>query len=285
MQWCVGFLLPGVIVAVLAPWSHLAAQSGKVEHVDRRYQVRPGQRLRVDLRIDAAEVEIASSGRARELRVSLAYHERGYDVQLDFDADRSRFELDFDKEDWVDSGDRDHARIRIALPVEVETELDARIKAGEVDLALGGLALVGVDLRTWAGEVTVAFDAPNRVEMDYLKINTRVGETDLVRLGNARFRRAEIDGGIGEMRIDLRGALLPEAETDIDLDIGETWLRLPPDAGVKLRISKFLFLSSIELPRDLHKLGRYYTTRGFDDAATRLYLTVSPGLGELRLDR
>ncbi len=86
---------------------------------------------------------------------------------------------------------------------DVEIDLEARIKAGAIEIDLGGLSLVGLDLITWAGEVQVEFSEPNWTEMDFLKINTKVGETEIVRLGNARFKEAEINGGIGKMRVDF----------------------------------------------------------------------------------
>jgi len=123
------------------------------------------------------------------------------------------------------------------------------------------------------------------LSMSVLKINTKVGETEIIRLGNARFKEAEINGGIGEMRVDFRGKILNEALADVDLDIGEATIYLPDDdVGVKLSVSKFLFLSDVEISRNFRKSGRHYYSRNYDDAKNALTLRVSPGLGELNIN-
>ncbi len=69
------------------------------------------------------------------------------------------------------------------------------------------------------------------------------------------------------------------------MDIGETILYLPDDdVGVKLSVSKFLFLSDVVVPRNLRKSGRYYYSQNYDDAKSALNLRVSPGLGELNIN-
>lgn len=265
---------------------HLLMAKGKeVKRFREKYKIPPSEILQVKIDIDAAEVKISKGNRAYEAWVSIYYTEDEFKVNVDFDEERPRLDIEFDKKGWMDSDKDDlEASFVLELPYEVEIDLEARIKAGEVELDLGGLSLVDFYLKTWAGEVLVEFSEPNKSEMDYLEINTKIGETELVKLGNARFRDAEINGGIGEMTIDFRGDLLPNAHATVDLDIGETNIILPEDTGVKLSVSKFLFLSEINLPYSFKKSGRYYYSKNFDEATNQLILKVSPGLGELRID-
>lgn len=232
----------------------LLAHRGDAKRFKERYRVSSDKTLRVNIEIDAAEVRISKSPRDREARVIMFYDEEEFEAYADFDEGRAKLDIEFDKKGWIDS-DNGHnkAEVIIELPPGVEIDLEAKIKAGEVEIDLGGLRLVGLELTTWAGEVTVEFSEPNKSEIDYLKINTKIGETDILKLGNARFREAEINGGIGEMRIDFHGELLARAAGKIDLDIGETTLFLPEDVGVKLSVSKFLFMSDIDLPHSFRK--------------------------------
>ncbi len=114
-------------------------------------------------------------------------------------------------------------------------------------------------------------------------IEIDAGEVRLQKSPRAREARAT-NGGIGEMRVDFRGALPSQAVAEIDLDIGETTLYLPEEAGITLSVSKLLFLSDVNLPHQFRKSGRYYYSRNYDEASNRLALHVSPGLGELRID-
>ncbi|MFQ5824023.1 MAG: LiaF domain-containing protein [bacterium] len=263
----------------------LIAQGRDVERFRERYKVPSGKVFHVKVDIDAAEVKIFKSLRENEAWITIYYTEDEFKVYVDFDEERSRLDVKFDKRGWMDSDEEDlKANFALELPYGVEIDFETKIKAGEVELDLGGLSIVEFDLKTWAGEVLVEFSEPNKSEMNYLDINTKIGETDLVRLGNARFRDAEINGGIGEMTIDFRGELLPKARASVDLDIGETNIILPQDVGIKLSVSKFLFMSNINLPYRFKKSGRYYYSKNYDDAANQFTLKVSPGLGELQIE-
>jgi len=267
-------------------FSHsLLAQRKDTERFRERYKIPSGKVLHVKVDIDAAEVKIFKSSRDDEAWVTIYYQEGEFRVDVDFDEERPLLDIKFDKKGWLDSDNDDlEANAVIELPTGAEIDLETKIKAGKIDFDLGGLALVNFELTTWAGEVLVDFSEPNKSEMDYLEINTKIGETEVIKLGNARFRDAEINGGIGEMKVDFRGELLHKAYAMVDLDIGETQLVVPEDVGVKLSVSKFLFMSNINLPYRFEKSGRYYYSKNYRKAYNELILKVSPGLGELRID-
>lgn len=266
-------------------FNQVLAQRLDIKRFKQSYEVKSDRVLQVNIEIDAAEAKLRKSPRGQEARLIVSYSEDDFDIYERFDQKRSRLDIEFDKRGWVNKDNDDmEADFRLELPSGVDIDLDAKIKAGQIQIDLGGLSLVGLELTTWAGEVKVEFSEPNRTEMDYLKINTKVGETEIVRLGNARFKEAEINGGIGEMSIDFRGKILSQAVAEVDLDIGETTIYLPDDdVGVKLSVSRFLFLSEVEVPRKLRKSGKYYYSRNYDSAPNVLRIKVSPGLGELTI--
>lgn len=259
------------------------APAQRIERFQKSYGVVPNEVLYVDIDIDAAEVELKKSSEPDKAELSVTYNVDEFELFSDYDKRRSRLDVTFDQRGWGEHDSNKSADVLIELPTAREIDLRARIKAGEIDVDLGGLSLKAFDFTTWAGEIVIDFSEPNKIALEYLRINTKIGETDIVRLGNARFRDAEINGGIGEMRIDFDGVLLPESRADIDLDIGETQISLPGQTGVKLNVSKFLFLSEVQVPYDFRQSGRYYYSRNYDRASQVLDLNVSPGLGELRI--
>ena len=250
-----------------------------------RYRVAPDKTFRIKLNVDAGEIEIVKSPRPYEMRIKASYRKGMYDLDVDFDKDRSKIYIDLDRRKWMESSDRDDSHLTIELPPEVEIDFESRIKAGEVDMDFGGLTLKEIQTTTWAGEVIIDFSEPNFTEMDYLYINTKIGETTITHLGNARFKEAEINGGIGALKIDFTGDLLSRADVEIDLDIGETEILLTEDVAVKLRISKFLFLSNVQISGNLHKRGRYYYSENYESASKKLFLKIRPGLGELMISQ
>lgn len=250
----------------------------------REFEIVPGRNLKIELDVDAATLFIAPNPRTREVSISLYYTEHAFDYDIDFKEPSHRLIVEFSKRDWIRS-EKGHlkAEMRILLPSEATMDFKARIKAGEVDMSLGGLPIRRFINKIWAGEVRIDFEKPNPVEMSWLEVNTKIGETTLRRLGNARFRFAEINSGIGELDVDFSGDLLPEAESQIDLDIGETNIYLPETLGLKIYVQKFLFLSQIDLPFEFEKVGKYYINEDYETAEKKMDLTIKAGIGELNL--
>lgn len=258
-------------------------QSG-TEDLQNTFKVNKTEPVHMRVQVDAGEVRVAKGG-GDEVRVGLRYDKALYDHSFRFNENRNTLEIVVDREKWFKNEDNhEGAKLELELPSEAELHLEFKIKAGEIDMQLGGLKIAEMALETMAGEVNLDFDEPNRMEMSSLDLNTKVGESKFIRLGNARFRDADINGGIGELTIDFGGEMAKDAVARVDLDIGETAIILPREAGTKLSVSKFLFLSHIDLPYELRQDGRYYFTENYDQAERTFQLRVSSGLGECRVE-
>lgn len=271
----------GNLLLILLSTTTALAQRGDFDVYDKTFTLRGDAVHRLRLDVDAGEVTLKPSTAEKDVRIVAEYQRDRVDIETDLDERRHELEFDVDQHEWFEKKEDSHVRLWIYLPPDPRLEIEARIKAGEVDIELGGLSVVAFDLTTYAGEVRVDFSEPNRVEMSDLRINTKIGETTTRRLGNARFRHANIDGGIGELKLDFSGQMLSNAHGEIDLDIGETSLHLPDDLGVKMKVSKFLFLTQFDPPYGFEKSGGYYYNRAFKDFDQGFALVITPGLGEL----
>jgi predicted membrane protein len=262
-----------------------AAGSELVEY-EENYWV-SGNEFRVDLDVDGAEVTVNRHDRGNQCYVKVIYDKQQCDADVRYDEDRDELRIDIDHENLniikgEDGGT--FAKIVLSLPGRPSIDLYADIKAGDIDFELGDLYLRSFELSNLAGDVSIDFNKPNLTEMEILDINVKVGELRLANLGNANFRQAEINGGIGEMTLDFSGDTLKRGMARIDLDIGETSIILPKTLGIKLRISKFLFLSNVNTPSWFKKRGNYYYSENYKDADESLYLTISSGIGELDIE-
>jgi hypothetical protein len=284
------FACPILALAFLSIAPNLSAapqgEDWQDEEFNNKFKARTDRDLRLRLEVDAGEVRVSRGQSEDEVIVHLQYSPKEFRHAFRFNEQENFLEIRFDKDGWFDhKGDKLNAVLEIELPTEPALRADCRIKAGEVNMQLGGLRLVDFAMSVTAGEVNVDFEEPNRTVMEALELNTRIGQSNFRRLGNARFRDADINGGIGEMTIDFNGDMLEEAVARVDLDIGETVVLLPPEAGTKLAVSKFLFLSHIDLPFDMRQEGRYYYTENFGKSGRELQLRISSGIGELRIER
>jgi len=267
-------------------------QSRYYESVTEEFRAGTGRPLEVILDVDAGEIWVEKSFDRRTGSITMKFTRGEFREKIDFDESKNRLRVMLDKKKWhnLKKSDRDRennwAEVIVKLPDGVDILFDSRIKAGEVTMAMGGLRLREFCLNNWAGEVEVRFDEPNPITMDFLDINVKVGEARFVNLGNARFEKADINGGIGEIEVDFSGDILKESMAKVDLDIGEATIILPTDMGIKLSIGGgFSWLSQKNIDRSFHKRGGSYYSDDYEDMDERFYVRVTPGLGELTIDR
>lgn len=248
------------------------------------------KKLIVEVDVTVGELVIGRNAGSDSLIAEMEYKGRDYRSKFDLDADKGKALIRLKKRDWrhgnSNSNDKPPARVTVLLPAGPETVLEARLKAGEADLRLGGLRLRETVVTLWAGELDLDFDSPNLIPMDYLEINPKIGEASLRNLANARSLETDIDSGIGELTADFSGGAEPDSRVRIDHDIGETTVLLPDSAAVRYSVGGAAgFMSHKLLPSGFTDRGRYRYSDDFDRFANRSTFIITPGLGELRVDR
>lgn len=280
----------GLILLIGTGWLSglLQAQSVEFTTEEIEFEASPDKVLEVQMRVDAGAVTIEKSAVPEKGTVNLEYRKSRFRSKVSFDAERNRLRVYVDGRGWgkwSDGGDHP-AEIQIALPAHVDIHLDARLKAGEMTQNLGGLRIIKYHLSNWAGEVNVRFDEPNLTRMDFFDADMKIGEAQFSSLGNARFDKADINGGIGELEVDFTGDLVSKCQARVDLDIGEARIILPGGVGTRLQIGGgFSFLSDKRIDSDFSKRDRYYYSQDYDSAVKKFAIRVTPGLGELQIDR
>ena len=240
--------------------------------------------LSIEVEIDGGELIVLQSNDKQKCSIFMSYPQEKCTVDVRYNENRGQLDISIENDEWNFDGDEKKApQVVLELPYGPEIALSAYIKAGETKFELGDLKLTDFELRNWAGQTTVNFAEPNRTIMQTFDVNVKVGEVELLNLGNALFEDANINSGIGELRVDFRGKGLKQTNARIDLDIGETTVILPPDVATKLKVSKFLFLSEVRYPNWFEKRGSYYISENYDDTDKRLSLNISSGIGELSI--
>jgi hypothetical protein len=281
-----------ILVFLILPPVMLLAQRGSYEKAEESFQASPDEPLEVNLEIDAGEVVVERGPDAHTGHVIIRYTEGEFRERIDFNENKNKLRVELDKRSWYrgkrsrNRRDDDWAEVYLELPSGVDILFDSKIKAGEIEMDMGGLRLREFYLNNLAGELEIRFDEPNPIEMDVMEIDAKVGELRLVGLGNARFKKADINSGIGEIDIDFTGEMVPDAMARVDLDIGEATILLPRDRGVRMQIGGGLsFLSSKNIDRTFYKRGRNYYSDDYEDNPTKFSIRITPGLGELNVER
>ena len=285
-------VLGGIPFLLIFPVSFLLGQSGYYQIIEKKFQATSERSLEVMLNVDAGEVVVEKSTDPYLGEILMRYVREEFRSKIDFNQKRNRLKIYLRKTNWFkfkrNHYRRDHTKteVKVSLPYGVDIFFDSKIKAGEVTMKMGGLRIREFYLDNWAGEVEVRFDKPNPILMNSMDIDAKVGEITLVNLGNARFKKANINGGIGEINMDFSGKLLSESRARVDLDIGEAVVSLPRDIGIKMRIGGSLsFLSSKDIDQSFYRRGDYYYSDDYQTAGKKFFLYITPGLGQLTIER
>lgn len=258
--------------------------------------------------LEALEIELMYAG--GRLDVSPSETPLLYDVRLRYDAERS-----LPRRDWrrvgrtghlrltasSSSEDRRHAddatwsidpeleledlprdadaagRLDLSLNPSVPTNLRLGIGAGRARLDLGGTHLTELELITGASDVEVGFARENRAAMELLSIKSGATAFMAENLGNARFRRLEFYGLVGDVVLDFSGSWRSSAEAEIRMGLGELLMRVPAHIGVRVRRSGLASLSA----ESFEKVGDYWLSPNWETARVRLEVTLVAGLGSV----
>ena len=112
-----------------------------------------------------------------------------------------------------------------------------------------------------------------------LNIKFGAGKADL-RLGNLNFTRLKVESGVGALVVDLSGELRQSMEAFIKSRIGDTTLRLPRSAGVRLH-------SAVDFGRLLQQGltwdGESYTNAFYGKTPINLDIVIESGIGKVTL--
>jgi cell wall-active antibiotic response 4TMS protein YvqF len=168
----------------------------------------------------------------------------------------------------------------IELPAGVELTLDASIGAAESILELGGLRLSALDLKTGASRTTINFASRTTGDCRTASVTSGAGELTVNSAGNSGCRSWRLEGGVGEVYLDLGGAWPADARITLNMALGGVTLAVPRDLGVRVRMSGFM--SGFDA-KGFEKVGKTYTSTNYGSTKRHIEIEVSSALGGVDL--
>jgi hypothetical protein len=118
----------------------------------------------------------------------------------------------------------------------------------------------------------------DEIPMDVL-VHFGAGEARL-NLGSLNLRSLEVDMGVGEINLDLRGTPRRDYEVRIRGGIGQATIHLPPDAGIYAIAQGGI--GEIKM-RGLRQEGRHWVNDLYGSSKTQIRLDVRGGIGEINV--
>jgi hypothetical protein len=118
----------------------------------------------------------------------------------------------------------------------------------------------------------------NKVPMN-LTVNFGAGQARLD-LGSLLLRGVEVQMGVGQLDMDLRGKPRHNYNVSIHGGVGEATVRLPADAAIYAEAHGGI--GSIDV-RGLRKEGDHWVREAYDQASAKIRLDINGGIGEIKV--
>jgi hypothetical protein len=146
--------------------------------------------------------------------------------------------------------------------------------AGELSIEQPGGSHTHLGNTTYTWEVQAADDVPLE-----LIAHLGAGEARLD-LGRLSLRRVEVDMGVGELHMDLRGTPQHDYNVRIHGGVGEATVYLPHGVGVYASGSGGIGEIHTE---GLRQQGEHWVNGAYNDARVRIHVDVEGGIGQINL--
>ncbi len=185
-----------------------------------------------------------------------------------------------DQEKWGIPSGVMRNRWELELSPQVPLALNIRAGAGEGELDFTDLMISELDVDLGAGDFVLRFDEPYLVPMDHLTLDTGASRIELLGVGNASPEMMRLQGGVGDISVDLTGAWSRSTEIIVRAGAGAVTLHLPKDLGVEVKTKAGL--TNVEV-YGLRQMGSTYTNDAFGETEIELLIDVMSGIGNLRL--
>lgn len=237
--------------------------------------------LTVNVHYGAGEFRLAAAPEGMLYRMELQYDEERFTPVRDYDAEAARLAIGIRGHGGrVTLGERRSGEpvpsLELALAPDLPLTLELDLGAVRSHVDLGGLAVRRLRYRTGASETNLRFSQPNRTDCEEMQLEAGAAAFRVWSIGNANCRQVRFDGGVGDVTLDFSGTWRGEMAASLNVAFGGLTLMLPRDAGVAVRVTRFL--ASFERTGFVKRGDTYYTT-GYDTATRRLTLDVRAALG------
>jgi hypothetical protein len=242
-------------------------------------------RLTARLEYAAGSLRV-SPGRPTELyRMDLSYDDQRYVPISDYDTRSGAVVLGL--KPAGEGGVRVVSRSQlsqvaaVALSPRPDLTLALTLGAVEADVELGGLRVSNLAVRTGASRAVIRFSQPNAARCQLATISAGAAEISVLGLGNSRCDEITFEGGIGKVTLDFSGAWTFSSRVQVTMAVGELTLRLPRNAGIRLRMDRYL--SSFE-PTGLIRRGEVFESPNYARQQRRLDLNLTAAVGGVNVE-
>jgi hypothetical protein len=236
----------------------------------------------VDILFGAGELDIAAGDPGQLFSGRFLYNVDEWEPEITHSDGRLIVQQGNGEESWG-WPDEDTARNEWELKFspEVPLEMDVKAGAGQGELDLSDLQLEKLDIDLGAGDFTINFNEPNKARLSRFTLDAGAAKLEITGVGNASPEKMVVQGGAGEITLDLTGDWTRSADVEVTAGVGKLTLHLPEGVGVRVEVEGGL--SEIEASGLRHSDGAYVND-AYGETEVELNVKVATGVGQVSLE-
>ncbi len=256
--------------------------AGRKEHETHRIDAEGAKKIEVELEFGAGELRILPEDMSEAAVLDVLYDSRRVEYDIEYDVSKATGHLSIEtnhrKRKSIDTDDN---KLEMILSTRYPTSLEMDIGACDAEIDLGGIPLEHLDIDVGATSGDIDFSEPNPMRLKEINIDAGASSLDMHSIGNANFELMSFSGGAGSFDLDFRGKYKGESTINIDIGVSSADIILPRGIPARVETSGSNWLSSIDFHNDdLEEIDDdIYESPDFQDAETRIILTIDVGLG------
>ncbi len=270
-----GVLALGAAVALMGAPASLRAQDWRtVSSVRARGSE---SALAVKVQYGAGKLGIQPTGGGELYRVDIRYDSELFDPVTDYKAGNLEVGVEGTGH-GVRLKNHRGGEMKLGLSPDIPLDLNLDFGAVEANLDLGGLRVQAVDIETGASDTELVFSRPNPIDCTTLSISVGAAAFSAVGLANSRCQNLDVEGGVGDVKLDFTGDWDRDMAADVTLALGSMTLVVPEDIGVQ--VEKDTFLTGFD-SNGFTKLNGMYRSQNWEVARRHLVVKLEGAFGSV----
>jgi hypothetical protein len=255
-------------------------QVGEIQEERHTVPLGGAESADVDIVFGAGRLQVEAGVPDRLMSGTFRYNVERWAPQITHEGDAVTIRQGGDEAKWGIPSGNVRNRWELEFSPRVPLDMNLRVGAGEGELDFTDLVVSELDVDIGAGDFVLRFDRPNAVGMDHLTLDAGASKIEILGVANASPETMRVQGGVGDISVDLTGDWARSADVTIRAGAGALTLRLPDDVGVEVETRGGL--ANVEA-YGLRQMGGTYTNDAFGETEIELIIDVVTGVGNVRL--
>lgn len=169
----------------------------------------------------------------------------------------------------------------VTLSPSIPISMSLLLGAGRGDMDFTGMQIARLDMDMGAGDFAVRFNQPAQIPMSQMTVRTGASRLEIEGIGNVSPERVVVQGGAGDITLDLTGNWQRSADVNVTAGVGQITLLVPRGVSVRIGIDGLATIDN----DGLEKRGDDYVSDAYGDTEDEINVSITAGIGNIRLEQ